>query len=157
MLTYKAVLGQQPKADQNHILPNPFLQITREELDNALNDVPKTSDLHTWYRSEVVRDIRIQKVKLLHSAPWQTLEEEVVHKDHWWPPVPDEARSVKGKWMTYYPPESKLAKITLAIDWRAYSGDARKPLMECTIDVPASEFHPGRHRGTLLPRMNTAT
>lgn len=108
---------------------NPFLQITREERDNAL----KTSELQPFYRSSTVKDFRSEKIKLLLAAPWQTLEEEVIHKDHWWPPVPDEARSIRGRWMTNYPPGTEFAKIVLAIDWHA---DARDPLIEWTIDTP---------------------
>ncbi|KAI4123352.1 MAG: hypothetical protein LQ338_005305 [Usnochroma carphineum] len=138
-------LGQKPHLDPSAILPNPFLQITREERDNAL----KTSELQPMYRATAVKDFRIQKVKLLHGPPWETLEEEIIHKDHWWPPVSDEARSIKGKWMTRYPPGTKLATISLSVDWHAYEGDARSPLIEWTIDTPDSEYYPGKHHGNV--------
>lgn len=66
-----------------------------------------------------------------------------------WPPVSDEARSVKGKWMTYYPADTERANIVLTIDWHAYKGDARSPLMERTIDTRDSGYHPGKHHSTI--------
>lgn len=117
----------------------------REERDNAL----KTTETNDLYRGGRVLDFRIQKVKLLHSPPWQTIDETVIPKDHWWPPVSDEARSVRGKWVTYYPPGTELAKITLSIDWHAYEGDPTNPQIEWTIDTPTSEYHPGKHNGAI--------
>ncbi|KAL8922320.1 MAG: hypothetical protein Q9172_003612 [Xanthocarpia lactea] len=132
--------------DQATNFPIPFLQITREERDNAL----KTSELKPLYCG--TKDFRTQKIKILHSAPWETLEEEVIHKDHWWPPVSDEARSVKGAWIMYYPPNTKLATVRLSIDWHAYETDLEdplEPLIQWTVDTPDSEYHPGKHRGTI--------
>jgi len=84
---------------------------------------------------------------MLHNAPWQTLEEEIIHQDHWWPPESAEVRCVKGVWMTQYPRDTKLAKVVLSIDWHAYDGDPLEPLIEWTIDTPTSEYHPGKHYG----------
>ena len=126
--------------DQAPNVPIPFLQITREERDNAL----KTSELKPLYCG--AKDFRTQKIKILHSAPWETLEEKVTHKDHWWSPVLDEARSEKGTWIMYYPPNTKLATVRLPIDWHAYETDLEyplEPLIEWTVGTPNSECHPG--------------
>ncbi|KAL8739111.1 MAG: hypothetical protein Q9181_000222 [Wetmoreana brouardii] len=140
-------LGPQ-SPNQSPSIPNPFLQITKEERDNAL----KTSETQPIYRATTTKDFRTCMLKLLHSTPWQTLSEDVINKDHWWPPVSDEARSVRGKWIMYYPPGTKLAKVDLSIDWHAYEGDPLEPLIEWTIHTPESEYHPGKHYGLFIVR-----
>ena len=128
------------------MLANPFgLQITRQERDNAL----KTNDLQPLYRSRQLQSVRSQVFKMLHSDPWQTLEEEIVNKDHWWPPVAEDKRGVKGTWMTHFTQDTKLAKMVLSIDWHAYDDDPLKPLIEWSIDTPTSEYHPGKHCGVI--------
>ncbi|KAI4258277.1 MAG: hypothetical protein L6R42_005194, partial [Xanthoria sp. 1 TBL-2021] len=70
---------------------NAFLQITQDQPVKPL----KSSELQTFDRVLAVKDIRTKKVQLLHSAPRQTVEETVINKNHWWPPVPDEAQPAK--------------------------------------------------------------
>ena len=130
--------------DQSVIHTNPF-QIATTAKNNAL----KTLDLGPLYRCVAVKNFRSQKVKMLHSWPWQTLEEEVIHQDHWWPPVSAETRCAKGVWITHYPLDTKLAKIVLSIDWHAYEGDPLEPLIERMIDTPTSEYHSGKHCGVI--------
>ncbi|KAL8758368.1 MAG: hypothetical protein Q9199_001543 [Rusavskia elegans] len=70
---------------------NAFLQITQDQPVKPL----KSSELQAFDRVLAVKDIRTKQVQLLHSAPRQTVEETVINKDHWWPPVPDEAQPAK--------------------------------------------------------------
>ena len=133
------------------MLATPFeIQITGLEGDNAR----KTMDLQVKYMWEPAKGIRSQLIKLLHSARWETLEESIVNKYHWWPPVSDEIRSTKGTWMTHYTRDTKLVKVILSLDWRAYEGNAEEPQIEWKIDTPTSEYHPGVHRGLFLCQSN---
>ena len=143
-MTYSFPKSSTPVGPRYHQI-NPF-GITETARLNALN----TMELVPLYRSEQLKTLRTQRLKLLHSQPWETIEEEVINPDHWWPPVSAEARSARGTWMTYYPLDTKLAKIVLSIDWHAYEGDPLSPRIEWTIDTPASEYHPGKHYGVMV-------
>ncbi|KAL9628880.1 MAG: hypothetical protein Q9164_007118, partial [Protoblastenia rupestris] len=122
-----------------------LLGITETDRLNAL----KTSETKPLYRSEGCMDLRIRTLRLLRNQPWTTIQEEIIHPDHWWPPVSSETRSLRGAWTTYYPQDTKFAKIVLFIDWHAYESDPYDPQMEWMIETPNSEYHPGKHYGVI--------
>lgn len=84
----------------------------------------------------------------LHKEPYTTAEEEFregkIDKSG---EGPDEW--VSGHYIMVYPSDSRLAIISLAVDWHAYEGDPWSPTFKWVIRTPESLFYPGVHTGNI--------
>ena len=88
----------------------------------------------------------------LHKEPYTTAEEGFTEAnidksgegpDKW----------VSGHYIMVYPSNSRLAIISLEVDWHAFEGDPWSPSFKWVIRTPESLFYPGVHTGYINVRI----